>query len=280
MSFILDALRKAERDRNLGQAPGLQDVAMASEEARRSPESRQPTSRLLVLAGLVLLVCLGLYLIFKPQREAAKQAHPLPPGKITATVRGPAPPPATVSAEPQEPAQSEAELAPAIDESSNLASFDDLTGSNPPASVAPEPPAPESEPARRPDFVVHPEPPRSATYRPEPPIQSVPEAAMPEAPSRLSSYDSPQPAQTLAPAAPANATSLESMPQAYQAAFPTFSVDVHVWDSNPQKRFVLVSGRRYREGDTLDAGPKLVEIAQQGLVVDFNGQRVLFSIAQ
>ena len=29
MSFILDALRKAERDRNLGQAPRIEDVALA-----------------------------------------------------------------------------------------------------------------------------------------------------------------------------------------------------------------------------------------------------------
>jgi len=33
MSFILDALRKAERDRNLGQAPRMEDVALAPETA-------------------------------------------------------------------------------------------------------------------------------------------------------------------------------------------------------------------------------------------------------
>lgn len=278
MSFILDALRKAERDRNLGQAPGLQDVAMASDEARRKNEAPQPTPRLLVLAGLILLVCLGLYLIFKPQHESAKPAHPLPPGKITATVRGPAPPPATASAEPQEPTQPpDEDLTPAIDESASLASFDDLTGSNPPPAIAPEPATPAPEPTSRPDFVVHPEPPRRANVAPEAPMPSAAETVMPEAPSRLSSFDPPPAPAT---AAPANASALESMPQAYQAAFPTFSVDVHVWDSNPQKRFVLVSGRRYREGDTLAAGPKLVEIAQQGLIVDYNGERVLYSIAQ
>lgn len=280
MSFILDALRKAERDRNLGQAPNLQDVALASEEARRSTDARPPTPRLLVLAGLVLLVCLGLYLIFKPQREAARQMPPLPPGKITATVRGPAPSSAAVGAEPEPPAPSQEEQTPAIDESANLASFDDLTGANPPPTIAPESPAVEAEPAPRPDFVVRPEPPRAASFTPETPIASTP--ALPEAPapSRPSSFDPPASSAQAPVAAPSSATSLESMPQSYQAAFPTLSVDVHVWDSNPQKRFVLVSGRRYREGDTLAAGPKLVEIAQQGLIVDYNGERVLYSIAQ
>ena len=278
MSFILDALRKAERDRNLGQAPNLQDVALASDEARRSTQARPPAPRLLVLAGLVLLVCLGLYLVFKPEREAARQRAPLPPGKITATVRGPAP--AAASLEPQQAAPAQEEPAPAIDESASLASFDDLTGANPPPVIAPEPPAAEPEPTPRPDFVVRPEQPRATNFTPETPIPSA--SAMPEAsaPDRQPPSDvAPQPAQ--APVASAsNATSLESMPQSYQAAFPSFSVDVHVWDSNPQKRFVLVSGRRYREGDTLAAGPRLVEIAQQGLVVDYNGERVLFSIAQ
>ncbi|EIT70404.1 MULTISPECIES: general secretion pathway protein GspB [Hydrocarboniphaga] len=278
MSFILDALRKAERDRNLGQAPGLQDVAMAPDDTRRKAESPQPMPRLLVLAGLVLLVCLGLYLIFRPQHET-RPAPPLPPGKITATVRGPAPPPSGIGAETQEPAQTEEALAPAIDASANLASLDDLTGSNPPSPVATPAAAPEPEPQS--DFVVHPEPPRGANFRSETPIPG-PSATAPETPEasmRSSAFDQPA-APTSAAAAPANATALESMPQSYQAAFPTFSVDVHVWDSNPQKRFVLVNGRRYREGDTLTAGPKLVEIAQQGLIVDYNGERVLVSIAQ
>lgn len=276
MSFILDALRKAERDRNLGQAPNLQDVALASDEARRSVDSRPPTPRLLVLAGLVLLVCLGLYLIFKPRRDTTPQRPALPPGKITATVRGPAPA-ATATAESAQRAEPQEEQAPAIDESAALASFDDLTGANPPPAIAPEPPAAEPEPTPRPDFVVRPEPPSAANFTPETPIPSAPEAA---APDRLSSYDTPPPSAQAPNAAPSNATALESMPASYQAAFPTLSVDVHVWDSNPQKRFVLVSGRRYREGDTLAAGPKLVEIAQQGLIVDYNGERVLYSIAQ
>lgn len=280
MSFILDALRKAERDRNLGQAPNLQDVALASDEARRTREPRQAAPRLLVLAGLVLLVCLGLYLIFKPQREATPQRPALPPGKITATVRGPAPSPAAVGAEPEQPAASPEALAPAIDESANLASFDDLTGANPPPAIAQEPPATEAEPAPHPDFVVRPDPPAAANFTPETPIPSAPANPETAAPNRLSSYDTPPSSSPAPEAAPMSANALESMPQSYQAAFPTLSVDVHVWDSNPQKRFVLVSGRRYREGDTLAAGPRLVEIAQQGLILDFNGERVLYSIAQ
>ena len=62
---------------------------------------------------------------------------------------------------------------------------------------------------------------------------------------------------------------LQEMPENFRAGFPALTVDVHVYNSDPQRRFVLVGGKRYHEGDTLAEGPRIVSIVPDGLVFDW-----------
>lgn len=52
-------------------------------------------------------------------------------------------------------------------------------------------------------------------------------------------------------------------------------IDVHVFNENPQRRFVLINARKYREGERLSEGPLLEEIRRDGLVMYYRDQRFL-----
>ncbi len=71
---------------------------------------------------------------------------------------------------------------------------------------------------------------------------------------------------------------LNDTPPAYRAAFPSFTVQVHSWDQLPSARFVRIDGYRYIEGEVLPGGPKLVEIIADGLILDWNGERVIYPL--
>ena len=281
MSFILDALRKAERDRNVGQAPSLQDVARAPETVPEMRHSRALPHGLLI-GALLLLIALGLFFALRSRAPQPASSETRPAGHVTATVRGPAP----VYAAPSEPSPSAVAATdpapiddgePAIEDGATLATLDDLTGSK-----TSEPPAAETEAApaeiRRDDFVVRPDP---APVARAPALEPEPIAA---APRSLSALEAPLPGEprsatnSMANQGASSARPLDSMPASYQAEFPALSVEVHVWDYEPSKRFLLIGGRRYREGDTLAAGPHVTTITQDGIELDYQGERVLYPL--
>jgi general secretion pathway protein B len=90
----------------------------------------------------------------------------------------------------------------------------------------------------------------------------------------------PRPAANPAAASLPAPRQLQQMPDAYRAHFPSIAVDVHVYDEDPSRRFVIIGGQRYVEGDALGSGPRLVQIVPEGFVVDWQGQRVLFALAR
>ena len=50
-------------------------------------------------------------------------------------------------------------------------------------------------------------------------------------------------------------------------------IDVHVFATNPADRFVYINMRKYREGATLQEGPKLERIRRDGAVLSYRGVR-------
>ncbi|HKL50393.1 MAG TPA: general secretion pathway protein GspB [Wenzhouxiangellaceae bacterium] len=65
------------------------------------------------------------------------------------------------------------------------------------------------------------------------------------------------------------------MPQVQRAEFPELDLAVHFYAEKPVDRFVLINGERYREGQLVETGVRLVEIRQRGAVVEFSGYRIL-----
>ncbi|MGA7802477.1 MAG: general secretion pathway protein GspB, partial [Gammaproteobacteria bacterium] len=66
---------------------------------------------------------------------------------------------------------------------------------------------------------------------------------------------------------------LQDLPADDRRGLPTLHVDVHVYDQDPARRFVLINMQRYREGDTLAAGPRLLHITRAGVVLEYHGVR-------
>lgn len=85
-----------------------------------------------------------------------------------------------------------------------------------------------------------------------------------------------QPAPLGAPEPGADSPDLRVMPDNYRATFPQFTVQVHVYDPDPGKSWVMIDGRRYAAGDTLPQGPKIERVVQQGIVFDWQGKQVLY----
>ena len=71
----------------------------------------------------------------------------------------------------------------------------------------------------------------------------------------------------MAPVAPAPA-----------ARLPEFST--HVFADDPQLRAVTLDGRRLTEGDLISPGMRLLEITESGVVLDVNGERIVFDVLQ
>lgn len=60
-------------------------------------------------------------------------------------------------------------------------------------------------------------------------------------------------------------------------ALPPLKLSMHLWNTNPAQRFVILDGNRLHEGDR--AGDAVVtSITQDGVVLAWNGRRILLSI--
>ena len=264
MSFILDALRKAERDRNLGRTPSLGDVTAT---APRKP-SQRPSPRTLGLIALVmglLIVTVWLWPRHPPVTAPPPKAE-APPAAVAAA---PAPSSEPVPAQPMEPVPEPAppapEIATAVPTDATLSpdvpaeSIDDLMAE----------PEPEPEPAAA--IVDDVPPPEVAATGPA----SAPTGDALEADPAPTLEEAPPPAE---PAAASDAPLLRDMPSDYRGAFPALRVDVHVYDDDPARRWVMVNGRKAMEGTTLGEGPTVSRITPEGIVFDFRGRSVLFPL--
>jgi general secretion pathway protein B len=263
MSYILDALRKAEKDRNLGRTPSLGDVT--SHSGRASSETRGPSTRTLVLIALVL-VMLVLAIVLWPR------APVVAPATEVAAV---APPPAASS--PPAPAPLERTPAPVVpatdpnvDPGVAAESIDDLLDD----SAAVPPP---DEPLLDEGATFEAEAPARPAVKPAPVPAPAPVAeSPPSAPPVVTA--APAPESNAIASTPAEVPPLRDMPSDYRGAFPELRIDVHVYDANPARRWALINGKKAVEGTALSEGPTVAEIVPDGIVFDFRGRKSLFSL--
>ena len=71
---------------------------------------------------------------------------------------------------------------------------------------------------------------------------------------------------------------LREMPPDYRADFPALTLEVHVFEAN--RRFVMINGRRYKEGERIAEGPQILEIVRDGVVFEYRGEKVLFPLGR
>ena len=273
MSLILDALRRAEQERQQGRAPGLDQLPTGPESTRRAVP--WPT---LAMSGLLVVgaVTLGLTLRHGEVQPspAASQPEVRRPAAATVAAQASAAQPAQ-ALEPAATKPASAHAKPALQGASDLNSMDDLLEPPEPVRAAaaprPAPPprtiAPVDLSRQAPAAAVNTQGPSQA-----PAVIATDSPSKPEGSPLLAAEDVLMSGPTVTP--------LRDMPPGYRADFPSLNVDVHVYNEAPQRRFVLLNLRRYREGQTLSEGPKLIEIQPDGIVFDFRGERVLMELAR
>jgi general secretion pathway protein B len=282
MSLILDALRRSESERSATATSGRGNGPSHDVRMRRP----LPVTTLVLINLTVFLAgaALAMWLL-----RSALGLTPTPP---TATTAAPAPAPTPVAtparaATPATPAVLQAPAQPTPVEPVPAASVHN-------ADAATEPEATPSEP---PASVGSVDPEAYASLDDIAPLYASPYDASSEWPVETATPAASQPRQSapapsLDPAAFAAALAqqaasdpaqgavghtepqLRDMPAAYRAQFPALTVQVHVYDDDPQRRWVLIDGRRYTEGGTLAAGPELVSIEADGVVLNFRGESI------
>jgi general secretion pathway protein B len=240
MSFILDALRKSEHERQRSAMPGIAQVPFGL------PRRELPVWALALIALLVIaLVTLGgaLWRSTWPDAERDRAASA--------------------------PSRSEVPLAvpPVLPPTESAAAVERI--------AAPDAEAPVG--ANAPPVVRETQAPATATVSP-PRVSSTgtasfePRPTAPAAPDRVAGPAATEPAgaaeQTLPSAAALAAQGVN---------VPTLHLELHGYADRPADRFVFINGTKYSEGATLAEGPKLVAIAPNGAVLSYLGHRFLLA---
>lgn len=262
MSYILNALKHSESQRNRGEIPHID----SQPEFGKVP-SRKWTDHLwkwLALAALVALLLSLAWMLFDTA-----------PGSVQETPAANAPiaEPATLPAIPQDSTPQALpeplEQAPGLPALQDMAGvrirLDDATEPSLAAASAPAPGVRESPrlvldmPVSRGVVTAPVQQPWSA--RPEPPVVREALPVRGEAP----------PEEGLS-----GVNHWKTLPADMQKQMREMAFTAHIYSSDPAARFIRVSGRTLREGDQLGAQLKLQQIARDGIVFSYNGDKFWF----
>lgn len=256
MSLILDALRRADSERERGAVPGLhaQPVPIASPEAFARGGSRRWVW-IAAAVGAGLLAALAWTWV---GREAPPQAA------APVSVPGPVAS-AAVSAAASMPPATEARTTP----TGSAAPATPPTTSPAPTLVE-APPARENVPGLQP--VAEPAPWPAPDGGRKPPTAAAAAAPVP------GSADV-RPAQQLAGAASAEApiSTREQLPESLRSQLPPLLVGGSIYSTSAPDRSLIIDGRLLRENDRLTADLTLEQIRPKSAVLRFKGYR--FEIA-
>lgn len=288
MSYILEALKKSQQERELGQIPTLDSGALFSEDKEPPPVHHWG---LLAVGLAALAVVIALYAAFRGgDGPAAGAGAPVPSASAPTVVPAPAEAPATpptaststaapgaapvirpplVEAPPPRPAirASRPEvLPPAADPGPRLG------GMSPPEAGA------ERELQRQLDAgQVYPEESDDGSLdqpRPVPiPPDLIEDIENFKQQVRRGQGSAP-PAAAAGRSKPAaisgDPTRLRLTPQ-QQAQLPAYLMTVHVYDEQVSKRFVVINSLKYGEGEDTREGLRVERILHDGAVLSYQG---------
>lgn len=259
MSFILDALKKSENERQRKVGPSLADVHV------RPAENNRPWWAVAIAA--LLLVNLGVLIV------ALTRKHDAAPAQTPAAVQSPAPqiaatPPARTSMPTDSASRSQAATSRSSD-------YTPPTTSAAVHSLAEEAGVPSS----------------TGNEGNDAPSPSLAGAALPpDGPPVVRPIEAPtvSPANTSPAFASRTQESKQSNDKQSSEVLPTASdliasgtqlpelhLDIHVHAANPADRFVFVNMHKYLEGQTMSEGPVVERITPDGVILNQHGLRFL-----
>lgn len=239
MSFILDALRKSDAERQRAVTPGLSDVRYAARRQRRN------------IWLPILVAVLAANAVFLGMQWRGRDATPAgaPPAvapavapELAATTRPTAAPPAADI----RPLAREAEFGEPLPEPEVENEFAAPAGPVPAPVVA--------EAAAGPAAGLIPAPTPTPTPAPAP---------SPATPSRIVAGNDLPTAEELIGSGALN--------------IPLLNLDLHVYSATPASRLVVINARKYKEGNQLSEGPVVESITTDGVVLSNQGRRFTLS---
>lgn len=269
MSLILEALKKSEAERRLGRAPDLLTPTATAEPERR-PWLWLWGVVFGLAAALVLVLTLwarSALLVPATPEPVASAATPAAPTAAPAAVPLPVADTAALSAPPRTVGTLRRTPADAI-ANAPLPQDPEFAGTEResipvPASAIPLPPPPPPPPAQ-PEGIparLPREQPVAPPSQPPPPVASAP---------------APAPAPVPPPALDA-LQHLSTLPASQREGLPPLRLSMHVYDPDPAARFVLIDGKRYRQGDSVAQGILIDAIRPDGVAIARGDQRFLIS---
>ncbi len=240
MSYILEALRRADAERQRGDVPGLHAQPQAVTTGEPAP-ARWPLG-LVVGAALGLLVLGGAGVGW--WMGAAKPAFPALVAKAPQPATPAMPEPAPQVAKPQ------AQPLPQPQPGGPVNQVPVAAPAVPPALVAPVAPVAPVATAQ------------AARPLPSPPVPAVAPAAAVAVPSA--------PAPALVAARPLK---LSELPEDLRRELPAIAPGGSVYAEHAPSRMVVLNGQVFHEGDRPAPGLQVHQILPRSVVFDFKGQR-------
>lgn len=260
MSFILDALKKSENERQRQMGPSLADVRVSRRAADR------PWWAIAVAA--LLVINLGVLLAVLIRKGDATPAAATPP--VPAAIGEPA---AAPPGEAQQGAGPHVPREPAAAASRGRAAEPRPAG--PPPGSAVRSLADEAG-----AYYPYPAYPAASAADMAPPELSA-AAAAPEGPPMVRRIEpplvAPPSSRPFSSRAPLDNEILPTISDitASGTSLPEMHLDIHVHSTNPAERFIFVNMRKYTEGQSLNEGPVVERIRSDGVVLNHHGLRFL-----
>lgn len=270
MSYILDALRKADAERERGAVPDLHAQLLPPGSLSDEAESAVlPVGRWLAIGvGLIVVAGAGWWMLGRDD-PAPPVVTPVPPPLQPASAASPAtvpelatapPPAASVPASAPEAARTEepardipaksaksAQSVEKAEKSSTVAAARPSAAPKTAAATAEKPAPKESAPVRKKEAAPPPQPPRA------------------EAP--------PQPVAPPKAEAPVRLPMLSDLPPELRQMVPPMTIGGSVYSPQASARMVVINGQVFQEGSALGPELRLEQIRQKTAVLSVRGTR-------
>lgn len=281
MSFILDALEKADKKRKAGAVPDLQTM-------HGQPKSKAPHKKWwpYLAVGLLLMQTAGVttWMLLKPGHEdAGEKSLPAPATPAPAIISPPAARPAGIA--PQQPVvivlkesvSPSAASPPATP--AQTPSFSTAQQSVPAEKEIPPPQAEliaeEALETAGPTQADHP---ADAVAGPES-MEDMEPPPMPVSREEIVLRESAMPPTMTDDTQERNSLpDISELPSAIRGELPDVSISYHAYANNPASRLVSINGRIVRQGQEAGSGLLVEEITSAGVVLKYKSHRFRMNV--
>jgi len=236
MSYILDALRKSDQQRQRGAAPTLL-AAQATVVAPKQPVFLTYALLAAVLVGAGMVI--GWLRPWQAEQTAPGRAELAAAKPLESTPPQSAPAPPQLALQPKPEPQ--------------------LQNATPPAQTA-SAPAPVPAKPQLPER-AKPEP-RSTPSVADTAVRGKTTSPAPEQPAGIAAADAARVQAVI---------SMAELPLAVQQELPAMTISVHAYSGNTRDRMVGINNRMLREGDDVVPGLKLEQITPDGMIFGYKG---------